>query len=283
MTATLTKTAAPIGLLAGWGRFPIVFAEKAKALGIPVVCVGIRGMADRASLEPLVQRFYWTRLAALGRPIRCFRSEGVRQWTMAGKVHKVNIFRPWRYVTLLPDPRMLRFWFFRQRRDNSDDNITLAIIDEFEREGLTCSSALDLCPELLVKHGVLTRRKPSSSELKDIAYGWELAKEMGRLDVGQSVMVRDQAVLAVEAIEGTDRAIERAGTLCRTGGFVVVKVAKPLQDMRFDVPAVGVSTIETMKKAGARVLAIEAGKTIFLDQEQTVTLANRLGITITAI
>ncbi len=272
-----------IGLLAGWGRFPVLIAEKARRLGVRVVCVGIRGMADRAQLEPLVDRFYWSRLGALNRPIRCFRKEGVRRFTLAGKVHKINLFRPWRCLTLLPDLRMLRFWFFRPRRDNSDDNITLGLIDEFERDGLTCTSALELCPEVLVKPGVLTKRKPTVSEQKDIAYGWELAKEMGRLDVGQSVMVCDQAVLAVEAIEGTDRAIARAGDLCRAGGFVVVKVAKPQQDMRFDVPAIGVSTIETMKKAGARVLAIEANKTILLDREQTIALADRCGLTIAAL
>lgn len=282
MTTTMT-TVSPIGLLAGWGRFPVLFAEKAKAQGIPVICVGIRGMADRARLEPLVKRFYWTRLGALNRPIRCFRREGVRSWTMAGKVHKINLFRPGGIVSLLPDLRMLRFWFYRPRRNNGDDNITLGIIDEFRRDGLECTSALDLCPELLVKPGLLTKRKLTASEEKDIAYGWELAKEMGRLDIGQSVMVRNQAILAVEAIEGTDRAIQRAGELCRTGGFVVVKVAKPQQDMRFDVPAVGVSTIETMKKSGGKVLAVEANKTIFLDRETTVALADRFGITIAAL
>ncbi len=273
----------PIGLIAGWGRFPIYFAEKAKRLGIPVICVGIRGMADRASLEPLVHRFYVSRMASLGGPIRCFRREGVRRYMMAGKILKVNMFRPGRLVTLFPDWQMLRFYFWRRRRDNRDDNLTLGLMDEFAKQGLISTSALELCPELLVKPGVLTKRKPTRSEEKDIAFGWELAKEMGRLDVGQSVMVRDQAILAVEAIEGTDRAIQRAGDLCRSGGFTVVKVAKPQQDMRFDVPAVGVSTIETMTKAGGRVLAIEANKTILLDEEQTIAMANRCGITIAAL
>ena len=280
MTTAATH-AAPIGLLAGWGRFPVLFAEKAKSLGHRVVCVGIRGMADRAAIEPHVHRFYWTRLASLGRPINCFKREGVRSWTMAGKVFKINIFhRPWR---LMPDLRMIRFWWFRQRRNNADDNITLGIIDEFTKEGMTCMSALDLCPELLVNAGLLTKRKLTASEEKDIAYGWELGKEMGRLDIGQSVIVRNRAVLAVEAIEGTDRAIQRAGELCQSGGFVVVKVAKPQQDMRFDVPAIGVSTIETMSKVGGRVLAIEAGKTILLDEEATIAAADRHGITITAL
>jgi UDP-2,3-diacylglucosamine hydrolase len=131
-----------------------------------------------------------------------------------------------------------------------------------------------------VREGILTRRRPTASELKDIEFGWPLAREMGRLDVGQSVMVRERAILAVEAIEGTDRAILRAGELCGHGEFVVVKVAKPLQDMRYDVPTVGKQTIESMRQAGARVLAIEAGRTILIDEEETIALADRYGIAI---
>lgn len=275
-------TAQPIGLVAGWGRFPVLFAQKAKSLGIPVVCVGIRGMADRAALEPHCRRFYWSRLAALGRPIRCFKRERVRRWTMAGKVFKVQAFAAHRWVTMLPDLRMLRFWFFRSRPDNADDSIARGIVAEFAREGLECTSALDLCPELLVRPGVLTRRSPTGREQADIEYGWHLAKEMGRLDVGQSVAVRDRAVLAVEAIEGTDAAIRRAGDLCPTGGFVVVKVAKPDQDMRFDVPTVGPSTIRSMTAAGGKVLAVEAAKTILIDEAETIRLADEAGIAMVA-
>src|SRR5262249_23483367 len=159
------------------------------------------------------------------------------------------------------------------RADNRDDTMLLALIREFDRDGLTFTSALDLCPELLVKPGVLTRRRPSPAEQADIDFGWELAKQMGELDVGQSVAVKERAVLAVEAIEGTARALLRAGELCRAGGFTVVKVAKPQQDLRFDMPTVGCTTIETMHRARARVLAIEAGMTVVLDQEQTVALA----------
>jgi UDP-2,3-diacylglucosamine hydrolase len=274
--------AEPVGLIAGWGKFPVIFAQKATSLGIPVICVGIRGMADRAALEPHCHHFYWSRLAAMNRPIRCFKREGVRRWMMAGKVFKVNAFSARRWITLLPDLRMLRFWFFRPRSNNADDSITRGIIAEFARDGLECASALDLCPELLVRSGVLTRRSPNSRELADIEYGWMLAKEMGRLDIGQSVAVRDRAVLAVEAIEGTDAAIRRAGELCPTGGFVVVKVAKPDQDMRFDVPTVGPSTIQSIKAAGGKVLAIEAEKTILIDEADTVRAANEAGIAIVA-
>lgn len=271
----------PIGLLAGWGRFPILFAEKARQLGLPVVCVGLRDEAA-PELAGLVDRFYWTGIGKLGRMIRCFKREGVEQIVMAGKFHKVKMNSPFRFLRYLPDWRMIRAWWFRPRKDNKDDTLLLGLIDEFAKDGLKFASALDFCPELLVKTGLLTARGLSASEEADIAFGWELAKEMGRLDVGQSVAVRERAVLAVEAIEGTDQAILRAGTLCPRGGIVIVKVAKPQQDMRFDVPTIGCQTIESMKKAGARVLAIEADKTIVIDQEQTVALADRLGITIVA-
>jgi DUF1009 family protein len=277
-----TQSSAPVGLLAGSGRFPIVFAEKARRLGIPVVCVGIRHEAP-PELAGLVRRFYWSGVARLGRMIRCFKREGVRQVVLAGKIHKVVIHQPWRWLSLLPDWRTVRFWYGRSRADNRDDSLLLGLIDELAVDGLHCASALDLCPELLVRAGLLTRRPPTAREEKDIAFGWELAKEMGRLDVGQSVAVKERAVLAVEAIEGTNRAILRAGALCPAGGFVVVKVAKPQQDRRFDVPTAGVSTIETLHQAGGRVLAVEAGKTIVLDLEEAVALANRLGITVVAL
>lgn len=278
----LTLRKEPVGLLAGWGRFPIHFAEKAKSLGIPVVCLGIRDAASE-ELKGIVSRFHWTGVAQLGRMIRLFKREGVRQMVMAGKVQKTAMHSPFRFLRLLPDLRFVQFWFFRSRKNNSDDSILLGVINEFARDGIEVVSALDLCPELLMKPGIFTKRKLSEAEKVDIRIGWELAKEMGRLDVGQSVSVKEKAVLAVEAIEGTDRAILRAGELCRSGGFVVVKVAKPQQDMRFDVPTIGVNTIETMKKAGARVLVIEAEKTIVMDPEQTVQLADKLGISILSL
>jgi DUF1009 family protein len=280
--SSATGDSHPIGLLAGSGRFPICFAQKARALGIPVICVGIKHEAA-PQLAGLVHRFYWSGVARLGRMIRCFRGEGVQRIVMAGKINKAAVMhRPWRVFSLLPDWRTFRTFLMRPR-DNRDDALLLAVIDEFARDGLTFDSALNLCPELLVRPGVLTRRPPTAIEQGDIDFGWEMAKEMGRLDIGQSVAVKERAVLAVEAIEGTDRAIARAGEFCRTGGFIVVKVAKPQQDMRFDVPTVGCQTIETMHQAGGRVLAVEAGKTILLDEADTVRLADQYGITIVAL
>lgn len=272
----------PVGLLACAGRFPIVFAEKARQCGIPVICLGVPGMADPV-LKGICAEFHWLRRLSLGFVIRTLRRGGVSRWTMAGKFHKHWLYRPWRWLHFLPDWRMLRFYYSRRRRANNDDSLLLGLIAEFRAAGLDCVSALDLCPELLVREGTLTRRRPTQTEVQDIELGWRLAREMGRLDVGQSVMIGERAVLAVEAIEGTDRAIERAGELCSRRGFVVVKVAKPEQDRRFDVPTVGKETIETMHRAGGRVLAVEAGQTILLDEEEMIALADRYGIAVTAL
>jgi DUF1009 family protein len=274
-------TAAPVGLIAGAGRFPVLFAEKARQLGIPVVCIGIADMAD-PSLKTICTEFRWLKRLSLGFALRLFRRTGVRQWTMAGKYHKHILFQPWKWLRFLPDWKAARLWFSHRRRDNKDDSLLLSLIDAFKTEGFHCVSALEICPELLVVSGNLTQRKPTEKELADIRFGWALAKEMGRLDIGQSVMIREKACIAVEAIEGTDKCIERAGELCKKNGFTVVKVAKPQQDMRFDVPTIGPKTIESMRAAGAATLAIEAGKTIILDEPETIALANRYRIAIIA-
>ncbi len=240
-----------VGLLAGSGRFPILFAEAARRQNLQVACVGIKYEAP-AELENLCTTFDVVGVAKLGQMIRTFRRRNVRQVVMAGKVTKNVIYTPWRFVQLCPDFRTLQWWHRRSRADNRDDSLLLSVIDEFERDGMTFASALDFCPELLVKEGVLTRRVPTAVERQDIEFGWSMAKEMGRLDVGQSVAVKEKATLAVEAIEGTDRCIDRAGQLCRAGGWTLVKVAKPQQDMRFDVPTIGVTTIENLHRAGAR-------------------------------
>jgi UDP-2,3-diacylglucosamine hydrolase len=271
-----------IGLLAGSGRFPILFAQAARERGLKVACVGIRYEASEA-LRNLCATYKSVGVSKLGAMIRAFKREGVRKIVMAGKVTKSVMYTPWRVIQLCPDARMLHMWYRTCRADKRDDSILLSVIAEFERDGMTFASALDYCPELLVKDGVLTRRLPTDAERKDIDFGWTLAKEMGRLDVGQSVAVKERAALAVEAIEGTDQCIARAGQLCRAGGWTLVKVAKPQQDMRFDVPASGLTTIENLHNSGARVLAIEAGKTIVIDQDDVVALANRYGMTIVAL
>lgn len=274
-------TKPPVGLIAGAGRFPMVFAEKARELGVPVIGLGVAGMAEK-ELIPLCTEFHWIRRLSLGFVIRKLKSAGASEWTMAGKYHKRILMQPWMWWRLLPDRRVFRF-LFRRSLDNKDDTLLLALIAEMERDGLHCVSALDILPELLVPEGCLTIRQPTEAEWADIRFGWTLAKEMGRLDIGQSVMIRHRACIAVEAIEGTDACILRAGELCKRAGFTVVKVAKPKQDMRFDVPTVGLTTIENMHKAGAKCLALEAGQTIVLDQAAVVALANKYGMAMVAM
>lgn len=271
-----------VGLLAGAGRFPIVFAKKARQLGLSVRCMGILGLASE-ELRDLCDDYQTAPLARVGRAIRYFRRQGVDRVVMAGKIEKRVLFDPFRWLRLLPDWRTLHLWLRYAAENKKDDTLLLAVIREFARDHIRVESALHFCPELLVKHGFLTHRRPTPAQWKDVRFGWTLAKEMGRLDVGQTVVVNETAVIAVEAIEGTDECIRRAGDLCRRGGFTVVKVAKPQQDMRFDVPTIGVQTIQTMAEAGGRVLAVEAGLTILLDEPEVVELANRFGITIVSL
>jgi len=283
MTTTRFGTAPErIGLLAGAGRFPITFAKAARAQGHYVFGLGVIGMASD-ELGDACSACAMAPLARIGRAIRLFRRAGVTRVVMAGKIEKRVLFQPLRWLKLMPDFRTIHMWFRYARSDHADDTLLLAVIREFERDNFQFSSALDYCPELLVKHGFLTRRKPSPAQWRDIRFGWNLAREMGKLDVGQTVVVNDMATIAVEAIEGTDECIRRGGRLCRRGRFTVVKVSKPRQDMRFDVPTIGLQTIQTMHEAGGRVLAVESGMTILIDEQDTIDLADRFGIAIVAV
>jgi UDP-2,3-diacylglucosamine hydrolase len=266
-----------VGILAGWGRYPIVVAEALRRQGYEIFCQAVPGHAD-PRLAELCDHFRWLGLARFGSAIRYFKRHGVTEATMVGKIHKVALFQPWRWFRLLPDLRTMRMFiphFLTRRKDCRDDTLLGAIVNEFAGEGIRLGPATDYAPELLVRPGQLSSRGPSQWQWKDVEFGWRMAKEMGRLDIGQSVAVKDQAVLAVEAIEGTDQCIRRAGALCRAGGFTVVKVAKPRQDMRFDVPTIGLGTVQSLLEAGGRVLAVEAGKTIILDEAEVVEFANR--------
>lgn len=276
---------AKVGILAGWGQLPVTIVAALRRQGYESYCLGVVGHAD-PRLATLCDHFEWCGLAKFGRAIRYFHHHGVGDVMMAGKIHKVLLFQPWRWLRHLPDLRTIRMFiphFFTRRKDCRDDSLLTAVVDEFAREGIHFAPPTDYAPELLVRRGRLTRREPSAWQWKDIHFGWRIAKQMGGLDIGQSVAVRDQAVLAVEAVEGTDECIRRAGGLCRAGGFCVVKVAKPRQDMRFDVPTIGVGTLQTIAAAGGRVLAIEAGKTIVLDEPAVVDFADRHKLIIVAV
>ncbi len=274
-----------VGLIAGWGRYPIVVAKALEAQGTQVYCLGIRGHAD-PELGMICHDFAWIGLGQIGKVIRTFRRHGVRQATMAGKIHKVLLYRRWAWLHHLPDLRgLLTYYphFIARRKSMQDDSLLTTIVEAFQAGGITMKPATDYVPELLVKLACLTVRQPTAAQQQDIEFGWRLAKEMGRLDVGQSVAVKDRSPLAIEAIEGTDECIRRAGALCKAGGFTVVKVAKPQQDMRFDVPTVGIGTLQTILAAGGKVLAIEAGRTIIVDQPEVVALANANKLVVVAL
>jgi hypothetical protein len=259
-----------VGLLAAWGRLPVLVAEELRRQDYQVSCLGVVGHAD-PHLKEICNDFQWIGLGRLGGAIRYFRRRNVRQATMVGKFQKVILYQPNLWLRHLPDWTGIKtFWhiFATKQRDQKDDTLLGTLTGAFADHGITFQPATDYAPELLVKAGQIAGRPPSVSQQNDIEFGWELAREMGRLDVGQSVCVKDRGVLAVEAIEGTDACIHRAGQLCQASGFTIVKVAKPQQDMRFDVPTVGVRTLRTMVAAGAKVLAIEAGRTILLDDAE---------------
>lgn len=284
MTAS-PPTTRRVGILAGWGRLPLVVAETLRRQGCEVYCLGTIGHAD-PGLAQVCNDFRWSGVAKFGGAIRYFHHHGVTEATMVGKIFKVRLFQRWRWLRILPDWRTIRMFgphFWTRKKDCRDDSLLGTVVEEFASEGIRFASITDLAPELLVKEGQLTRRCPTVWQQKDIEFGWKMAKEMGRLDIGQSVAVKDQAVLAVEAVEGTDECIRRAGLLCPQGGFTVVKVAKPQQDMRFDVPTIGLGTLETLHKAGGKVLAVEADRTIFLDRNDVIEYADRNGIAIVAI
>ncbi len=274
-----------VGLVAGWGRYPILVAEALKQSGHRVCCLGIKDHADPA-LAAICDDFDWLGLARMGKAIRYFSRQDVQLATMAGKVHKLLLFQRGAFFKHLPDWTAVKTFyphFISTRQDRRDDTLLGAVVNRFAQSGITIAPATDFVPELLVSAGQLTRRGATPAQLKDIAFGWNLAKEMGRLDVGQSVIVKDRAAIAIEAIEGTDQCIRRAGELCPKGEFTLVKVAKPKQDMRFDVPTIGLWTVENLHAAGGRVLAIEAGRTIIVDQAKVVEFADRHKLVIVAL
>jgi DUF1009 family protein len=271
-----------IGILAGWGRYPVVVAEAIRRRGGRTAILSIRDHAD-AALEPLADVYGDVGVAEIGKAVEFFRSHDARLATMAGKIHKTTLFGRDAWVRHLPDWVGLKtFWphFVSRRRDNRDDSLLNAISAAFDVRGVTICPATDFAPELLAGEGVLAGRPLTAKQKADVDFGWQLAKELGRLDIGQTVVVKNRAPLALEAIEGTDACIRRAGMLCPTGGMVMVKVAKPQQDLRFDMPTIGIGTLESLATAGASVLAIEAGRTILVDKPALATYANRHGITI---
>ncbi len=275
-----------VGIVAGWGSFPMEVAEHCRQQGYEVYIAAIKGHAD-PRLAEFAEEIKWFGVAKLGGQIQFFQRHNVQQITLAGKLFKDKIlFHGLGWIEHFPDLTCLRTLyrsFVTRTSDTRDDTILSAVAEAFTKRNIQVVPATDLAPQLMVHDGCLTRRTPNRREMLDIEFGWQIARQMGGLDVGQSITVRDQTVLGVEAVEGTDALITRTGALCPRGGFSLIKVAKPKQDMRFDVPTIGLRTIENLIRAGGRTIAIEAHQTILVDREQTIAYANRQGVAIIAL
>jgi DUF1009 family protein len=269
-----------LGLIAGEGRLPFLVAAGAKQAGLRVICVGLAETADR-NLADEVDVFYRAAIARPGGWIRRLRKHRVTRTIMVGRVSKGRLFTPWRIVHYLPDWRALRIYYWRLRGKNTQpDSLLGAVADELASGGIVLENSIMYCKEHLATAGVMTGSQVHASIEGDIEFGWQIVKKLGEMDIGQAVAVKEKEVIAVEAIEGTAAMIERAGRLCRSGGWTLIKVSKPQQDMRFDVPCVGPDTIRSLAKNRGKYLVVEAEKTIVIDKPETIELANKLGITI---
>jgi hypothetical protein len=263
-----------IGIIAGGGQFPLLFAKAAHSQGLKVYAAAHQGETDE-TLEDHVERLQWVKLGQLGKIIDFFKQEEVKKAVFIGSITKINIFRDVR-----PDLKGLGLW--NKINIKQDDAILRAVADRLEKDGIEVVASTGYVPELLFPKGILTRKKPTKDQMSDIVFGWEIARSLGNLDIGQCVVVRNKTVLAVEAIEGTDAAIRRGGSLGKEKA-VVVKLRKLNQDLRFDLPAIGMKTIDTMKEVHASVLAVEAEYALFFDRESVIQAANNAGIVIVGI
>ena len=261
------------GLIAGNGRFPFLVLEGARRRGVEMVVAAIKE-ETAPEIEKQAARVEWIGVGQLGKLIRFFKGEAVTHAIMAGQVKHHQIFR----LNALPDLRMVRM--LARLATKNTDSLIGAVADELAREGITLVDSTTFLEDSLAQTGVMTRRAPSKEERADIEFGLKIAHEIARLDLGQTIAVKDCAVVAIEAMEGTDAVITRAGEITRGRPFVVVKVAKPNQDMRFDVPVIGVPTIETMKRAGATAIHITPQKTLLFDKDELITRADEFRITI---
>ena len=264
-----------LGLIAGKGRFPFLVAEEAKRAGYRVVCCGISKEAE-ANLGKATDAYREIKLGQLKALRDFFKREGVSEAIMAGKIEKVRVFQG----DVRPDLEMAKVLL--KTRDFRDDSLLGGIAHYLSEHGIELQDSTRFLKEALLGEGVLGKRRPSREVQEDIDFGWGVAKALAGLDIGQTVVVKRKAVLALEAIEGTDETIRRGGVLGQ-GGITVVKVAKPNQDMRFDVPAVGLGTLERLIEAKAKALAFEAGKTIFMDRVEFIKKADQAGMALVGL
>lgn len=277
----------PLGLIAGAGELPLLVARNAQRAGRPLAVVALRGWAD-PRLAEYATTFKRRGVARLGGWIRTLRRAGCREVVMVGRVRKSEMFAMprWRqWLQYVPDLTSIRVWYCGAR-DKRNDSLLRAVAEELERCGLILIDSTRYIPEALADEGLLTPGgvRPAAEAprrvLDDAEFAWPIARQIAGLDVGQAVVVKEREIIAVEAIEGTDKLIERAAQLCPAGGWTLVKLAKPAQDMRFDVPTIGPTTIENLHAGRAAAVVVEAGKTIILERERTLALAEQYRIAV---
>ncbi len=262
-----------VGIVAGGGQFPRLVAEELRKRALKVVIIGLRGQTDQRLLE-CADVYEEIGLAQLGKLLRLLKRHRVDEVIFAGKVKKPSSLWQAR-----PDLSALKLW--HKLRSRNDDQLLRAVASELENQGFKVVSPTRYLDSILTPQGVLTKRAPTQDEWEDIRFGWEIAKAVGNLDIGQCVVVKERIVVAVEAMEGTDATILRAGTLAKD--TVVIKICKPIQDRRFDLPSVGKGTIASMIKAQAKVLCIEAKQSLFFDQKEAIKQADQVGIAIVGV
>ncbi|HHT9128028.1 MAG TPA: LpxI family protein [Candidatus Wujingus californicus] len=269
-----------LGLIAGNGRFPILFAKGARENKIPIIAVGIEGETS-PEIEQYVEKLYWIGVAQVGKLIKIFKNEKITKAVMAGGLTKTNMFPSLRNIRFFPDLRTINLWYKNVKR-RDDHSLLGAVADELLKDGIELQNSTLYVPQILTQKGVLTKKQPTEKEMEDINFGWHVAKEIARLGIGQCIVVKEKVVLAVEALEGTDETIRRGSNLGKDN-IIVIKVSKHDFDPRFDIPTVGLETIKTLKESSASVLALEAEKTIILDIEETIEAADNARISIIGI
>jgi UDP-2,3-diacylglucosamine hydrolase len=262
------------GLIAGNGRFPFLVLEAARSQGIEMAVIALREEAS-PELERVAKRLHWVSLGELGRALELLLQEGINKAVMAGQVKHNRIFS-----SIRPDWRLAKLLISLPMKNT--DSLIGAVAKVLEEEGIELVDSTAFLKPLVPEPGVLTRRAPDTEEASDIAYGQRVARQIAALDLGQTVVVRERACVAIEAMEGTDETIERAARIVEGRRLVVVKVSKPRQDMRFDVPVVGLSTVEVMRRSNATALAIDAHRVLLFDRERLVEAANAAGVAIEA-
>ncbi len=269
-----------VGIIAGQGMLPVAVADGLIARGHPVVCLGLHGQSQEADLAARCRVFHRVGLLRINQWIRMFRRHGVSSAVMVGRVAKSNMYQKYHMFRYIPDWRTARVWLWRTGHDKRSARLLAAVADEMAAGGITLLDARPYIPEQMAEPGILTRCRPSAAALADIEFGWPLLRDVNRLLIGQSIACKDREVIAVEAMEGTDALIDRAAQLCRRGGWVLLKASNPNQDIRFDLPTVGPQTIENLARGGGSALVLEAGRTIMLEKQRLIALAEKAGIAI---